>query len=317
MLQVKVKGDAIWIGPRFSVAFQRTLRIPDDGKTYPLPPGLGRFPICQVSDFATRVPTEWQKQGGVFIPMYQREALWLAFDGASWKPNATQIGIGNINAISGEVWQSELLQQPQNYLVCPDQLWLDGINAGNGFIRQFVAMPLGQGYTVEAQLTGKEDAGGIQIRSFEPKPGRFPDKSPRSSHEHGSMKMASPMPVDSMGLGAGGKMHQKIYPDEYGVDTWDTDNYGEVFIHIVNSEQYLDIIGREPPPCSIDAKTYTEHGFPWFELYDEKRGDIAASKRLTGVKSIQQQDIDKGAVSPEKPLDVKQNQMKKIKPAHK
>ena len=28
-------------------------------------------------------------------------------------------------------------------LVVPDQPWLDGINAGNGFIRQVVAMPLG------------------------------------------------------------------------------------------------------------------------------------------------------------------------------
>ena len=26
---------------RLAIDFQRTLRIPDDGKTYPLPPGLG------------------------------------------------------------------------------------------------------------------------------------------------------------------------------------------------------------------------------------------------------------------------------------
>ena len=317
MLHVKVEGDAIWIGPRFSVAFQRTLRIPDDGKTYPLPPGLGRFQICRVSDFATHVPAAWRERGGFFIPMYQREALWLAFDGASWKPNATQIGIGNINAISGEAWQAGLVLQPQNYIVCPDQLWLDGINAGDGFIRQFVAMPLGEGYTVEAQLTGKEDIGGIQIRVFEPKEGRFSDKPPRQSRNPGLLKMASPMPAGSMGLGAGGKMHQKIYPDAYGVDTWDTDNFGEVFVHIVNSEQYLAITGREPPRCSIDAKTYTDHGFPWFALYDEELGDVAASKRLTGVKSIQQQDADKGVTSHYEAVDVKQSQVKKIKPLHK
>lgn len=28
-----------------SIDFQRTLRIPDDNREYPLPPGLGRFPI--------------------------------------------------------------------------------------------------------------------------------------------------------------------------------------------------------------------------------------------------------------------------------
>jgi hypothetical protein len=314
MLKVKVEGDAIGIGSRFSVAFQRTLRIPDDGKTYPLPPGLGRLPICRVKDFAARVPAQWREGGGVFIPMYQREALWLAFDGASWKPNAVQIGIGKVNVISGAAWQDQLVPQPQNYIVCPDQLWLDGINAGEGHIRQFVAMPLGQGYTVEVQLTGKEDIGGIQLRVFEPKPGRFPDKPPRaSSPGPGPMKMAAPRSVGAMGLGAGGKMRQSIYPDSYGIDTWDADNAGEVFIHIVNSAQYQDITGRAPPPCPIDAKTYTQYGFPWFELYDEDRGDVPASKSLSEVKSINQQDAEKGKPSKQETVEVTPGQVKKIK----
>ena len=29
----------------YSIRFQRTLRIPDDEKEYPLPPGLGEFPL--------------------------------------------------------------------------------------------------------------------------------------------------------------------------------------------------------------------------------------------------------------------------------
>ena len=45
----------------------------------------------------------------------------------------------------------------------PKQPWLDGFAIERGKIRQFVAMPLGMGYTVEAQVTGKEDVGGIQI----------------------------------------------------------------------------------------------------------------------------------------------------------
>ena len=31
------------------IAFQRTLRIPDDGETYSIPPGLGEFPIRRVA----------------------------------------------------------------------------------------------------------------------------------------------------------------------------------------------------------------------------------------------------------------------------
>ena len=62
----------------------------------------------------------------------------------------------------------------------PAQPWLDGINAGDGFIKQFVAMPLGMGYTVEGQVTGEERHGGLQLVCFDPKPGRFPDQPPRA-----------------------------------------------------------------------------------------------------------------------------------------
>jgi hypothetical protein len=62
---------------------------------------LDAFPIHRVEDYSDRVPTAWREHGGVFIPMYQREALWLAFGGAYWKPNAVKIGVGKINAVSG------------------------------------------------------------------------------------------------------------------------------------------------------------------------------------------------------------------------
>jgi hypothetical protein len=159
MLNVEVSRDRLRISERFSVSFQRTLRIPDDGRTYPLPPGLGTFPIDPVADFVDRVPGEWRERGGVFIPMYQREALWLAFDAASWKPNAVKIAIGGINTISGEPDDERLHADPQDYVVYPEQPWLDGIHTGHGSIRQFVAMPLGLWYTVEASLTGTEQYG--------------------------------------------------------------------------------------------------------------------------------------------------------------
>src|SRR5215213_6736744 len=66
-------------GAKLSVAFQRTLRIPDDGRTYPLPPGLGNFPLRHVDDFAATVPPGWVDHGGVMMPMFQSEALWLLF----------------------------------------------------------------------------------------------------------------------------------------------------------------------------------------------------------------------------------------------
>ena len=303
MLKVKIADGEIRIGKRFSVAFQRTLRIPDDGGAWPLPPGLGRFPLRR-----------WR--GGAVLPMYQSEALWLAFDGASWKPNAVQVGIGGINAVSGGAWDEELSADPQSYLVCPDQLWLDGINAGSGVIRQFVAMPLGTGTTVEAQLTGREEVGGIQIRVFEPKPGRFPDKPPRTEEEITleSMALMSPKAAGAMGLGAGGRMQQKIYPDPYGLDTWDPGNSGEVFVHIVNSEQYEALTGHPPPPTPVSAAAYTEHGFPWFDLYEEDKGTAAASRRLTGVKSVREKEAERGEAKDEETVKIQPGQVRKIRP---
>jgi len=320
MLKVTLKDDKLQIGKHLIVSFQRTLRIPDDGKTYPLPPSLGQFPVHHISDFAERVPDEWRDRGGFLIPMYQREALWLAFDGAAWRPNAVQVAVGNINAVSGDAWEQGLTEDPQNYIVCPDQMWLDGINAGEGTIRQFVAMPLGMGYSIEAQLTGKEDVGGIQIRAYDPKPGRFPDRPPprREAIDAAAaafMPMATPAAHGGMGIGAGGRMAQKIYPDRHGLDTWDQKNSGSVFIHIVNSEQYREVTGRPAPKTPIDARAYTEHGFPWFELYEEDRQTVSSSRKLSKAKSVHEMDVSKGKAKDkhERELEIDAAQVKKIK----
>jgi hypothetical protein len=45
-------------------------------------------------------------------------------------------------------------------------------------MRQFVAMPLGLAYTVDASRAGAEKFGGIQVTVYEPRPGRFPEHSP-------------------------------------------------------------------------------------------------------------------------------------------
>lgn len=312
MLKVTVEGNRVRIGERFSVSFQRTLRIPEDGKTYPLPLGLGAFPIHCVSDYPG-CPSTW-RQDGLFIPMYQREALWLGFDGVGWKPNAVKIAIGKINAISARRWDEKLQRDPQDYIICPNQPWLDGINAGDGFIRQFVAMPLGFGYTVEAQVTGVESEGGIQILVYEPKPGKFSEQPPPPSNL-GPERMSSPIGgAMEMGLGAGGKIKQKIYPDPYGFDTWDPDNYGFVFVYIVNSEQYRELTGLEPPSTSISAQTYTQYGLPWFDLYDQEKADLAASEQLAKVESIREIEAARGIAAQEDDVsvDVAESDIKKL-----
>jgi hypothetical protein len=318
MLRVEIERGSelqfadLKMNTHFGVTFERTLRIPDDGKTYPLPPGLGTFPIRRVDSYRDRVPDSWRKTSGVFIPMYQREALWINFTPRHWRPNAVKIAAGKVNAISGKEWNEDLEEtshaERQDYLVCPPQPWLDGFNSGAGNVRQFVAMPLGMGYTVEGQVTGEEEHGGIQIIVYEPKQGRFPEKPPpapdaatRGASNHAKLpRMRMPRVHISygteMGLGAGGAIDQKIYPDPHGIDTWDRTNNGRVFVHIVNSMMWREITGEEPPSTPVTPRSYTDAGLPWLELYDEALADVPASPELSNLKSVAKKDAEHGFV---------------------
>jgi hypothetical protein len=307
-LAVRLEHEQVRIGD-LAIAFHRTLRIPDDGRRYPLPPSLGHFPVCRVADYAHRVPRSWLEHGGVFLPMYQREAMWLSFNPIKhWRPQAVKVAVGMVNAISGEPWSQAIGPGEQDYLVCPPQPWLDGIKSEDGVIRQFVAMPLGMGYTVEGQLTGEERFGGIQLVVFDPKEGMFTAPARRGGAQgfapmfskadasFGPVGEFAPMTSAGaeMGLAAGGRMEQKVYPDPHGLETWDNARFGRVYVHIVNSMMFEEITGRRPPASPISAQTYTDYGYPWFALYDENLGDVEASDILGGVKSVKELDAEKG-----------------------
>jgi hypothetical protein len=116
-----------------------------------------------------------------------------------------------------------------------------------------------------------------------------------------------------MGLGAGGMMQQKIYPDPYGIDTWDPDNYQRVFVHILNSAQFSALTGLAPPPTPIDAQAYTDHGLPWFALYDESAGDVPVAERLTQVKTVSERDAERDAPHQgETSLDISEAQIRTV-----
>ncbi|MFI8167721.1 hypothetical protein ACIGAN_15335 [Streptomyces sp. NPDC085931] len=161
---VRIDGNTLRLPGGVAVRFIRTLRLPETG-THPLPPGLGEFPVRRVADHADRVPEAMRARGGVMLPVYLREAMWLNFAGTT-EPAALQVGVGKVCAVSGRPWSDGLCRDPQNYVVLPRQPWLDGINSGTGTVRQFVAVPLGLGATVEGQVTGEEVWGGVQLRSF-------------------------------------------------------------------------------------------------------------------------------------------------------
>ncbi|HUV14596.1 MAG TPA: hypothetical protein VMY18_13210 [Acidobacteriota bacterium] len=279
------------------VEFQRTFRIPDDDKSYPLPPGFGRFPLRHVDDFAGNVPSEWLRRAGVMLPMYQSEALWINFHGRY--PFAVKVAAGKINAVTGEAWDDDITRRPQDYLVTPDQPWLDGYCVEKGSIRQFVAMPLGSGYSAEEQITGKAEHGGLQILAYPMKAEAYDRGRGLAFEESGSSPKATMSflcSIPDMALAPGGKMRQEIYDDPNDFADWDQAHRSRCFVHIANSLIWQSITGEQPPTVPPTAKMYNNAGLPWFEYYAEGKKAVGGGAWLQIIKSVASLGKEKGEV---------------------
>jgi len=283
------------------VSFIKTLRIPDDNESYPLPAGLGSFDLHHVDDFLDKLPVTWNDRGGVMFPMYQSEAMWIKFNAPNDYPFAVKIASGKINVITGNTWENELSNEPQDYLIAPDQKWIDGFCVEEGFIRQFVATKLGEGFSVEEQITGKADNGGIQIIAYPMKKEIYEkiqaEKEASIIRNHETMSeisfcMTSECRMDSnenyeMGLGQGGLMQQELYEDEYGFDAWDNKNYSRAFVHILNSKQWKKVTNKEPHSRPITREDYIANDIPWFEYYSDGNKPLDGSKQLNQLKTLE------------------------------
>lgn len=285
-----------------TIGFQRTLRIPDDNRDYPLPPGLGNFPVYHVDDYRDKVPAHWHRHGGVFLPMHQSEALWISFQGNY--PMAVKVAAGKIDALTGKAWSNDLSTDPQNYLVVPQQPWLDGFSISPGLIRQFVAMPLGAGYSAEEQLTGEAQHGGLQIAVYPMKASAYEamqaarrylrlGRHYRASREIQSSARAAKYEPE-MGLAPGGLMRQELYEDKHGLAAWDLTMRSRCFVHLLNSVQFFSVTGMEPPNLPPTAMDYTEAGLPWFTYYGGDQEALAGAMKLAGLDSVAAMQLKQG-----------------------
>ena len=278
---------------RLAVTFQRTLRIPDDDRQYPLPPGLGAFPLRHVDDYRRRLPKAWVERGGVLMPMHQAEAMWISF--GSRYPMAVMVATGKVNAITGSPLTRGLHRAPQDYLVTPDQPWLDGFCVEKGVIRQFVAMPLGEGYSVEEQLSRTAEHGGLQliVRPLKAAAYRRLQRErvdiSRRSIDDGIFACQA-----DMGLAPGGRMRQEVYADTFKAADWSPKDLGRCFVTIVNTALWSPITGEAPPSVPPTAIDYTKAGLPWFEYYNPEAVALPGSDALAKVKSVKAMSESKG-----------------------
>ncbi|KAE9580695.1 hypothetical protein CGMCC3_g3415 [Colletotrichum fructicola] len=135
---------------------------------------LGPFPLFDTEAYRDRLPKEMKQKGGLFFPIFQREAPAVSFENTSkgdrraWEDEddqqfAIKVYSGSINCVSGQQ-VIDSVPHEQDYIICSRQRRLDGFKSADNETRQFVAMPLGWEYSAEHQLTDKEDVGGIQLQ---------------------------------------------------------------------------------------------------------------------------------------------------------
>jgi hypothetical protein len=84
-----------------------------------------------------------------------------------------------------------------------------------------------------------------------------------------------------MGIGKGGRIHQKIYPDPYGIEVWQDAPVAAVAVYVVNAKAFEEITG-EKIPLPVGHEAY--QGL-WYGLKDQDQADVTGTTKFTGLKS--------------------------------
>jgi len=148
------------------------------------------------------------------------------------------------------------------------------------------------------------DGAGPQIMSFASSRSLARKGLSSENHRVGSS-------VQAMGLGRGGEIIQKVYPDPYGLDVWEAQPLSVSRVYLVSSQDFKQITGHDAPKTPITYETYQKHGLPWFDLYDENYKDTKGSgvfdklKPVSDGPSTSLVSVDKDCKTKPKKLDKK------------
>jgi hypothetical protein len=305
--------NSLQLGP-LTVNFHRTVRV-DPDKTSNLPPSLGHFEIYKVADFKDNCPANWEPEG-YFLAMHDKEAMWLSFH--SQEPCALLVGAGGINAVTGKKLGLDLEQD--GYLVTPPQPWLDGWKGDDGSVFQFITTEYkgGDGLTVGEQIMGEDcKTGGIGLAVRTAKDREALQKKMYPEEVYGGsditamdfdsglecLSFAAPTGISGqsvnkclssvsriacaeVGVGKGGKITQKIYPDPYGIEVWSEKPDATMAIYLIDGVSFTQITGQPMPPLPRGVEDYQGK---WYGLKDKKEKDVPGTDKFTGLKTVFEQ----------------------------
>ncbi|KAF7943373.1 hypothetical protein EAE96_011300 [Botrytis aclada] len=276
-----VEGDFL------DISFRHTLRVPESSNRLKVPPDFGPFPIYPIDDYKDKFDPSIPTKDGVFIPIYQREAMRIHFESDGLF--AVKVIIDGVNVVSGESHKESLSadlrriallyenKSIQYYVVAgkSGQKWLDGIKIKEEKITQFVAAPV-QSQVVAPSIKSSINAtDGIRGIKFEIVPQTL------------GMMQRMPLTVHTL---SGRVIHLNIYAGSVvrnlinKIQSITSIPYGEQRIHFAGQElehhRFLTSYG-------IVAKRLLEHHAAIQESYGEKR-DVMFANAGTNI----QQDIE-------------------------
>ena len=300
------------------ITLHRTLRVPDDGRSYPLPPSLGPFPAQRVRPENSGYPADIAIRR---IPMYQSEAMWIGFGPTPWPsyPMRVRVLTGATDAISGETVKVTPRQhpadtfptEPQGFVIVPEQPWLDGFKTGSGEVRQFVAEPLGLGRSAEEQLAPEATPqGGLWI-GVEPIKGSIWEKEKPKTITRGAemQALAAPSQTEqSMGLAPGGTIVQQIIRSKRPESHW-SGTVQWIRFELMSTLAWMHATGRKPPHPGPTSEAYTHAGLPWFDYWDAEREALEGSNPLSALESLEEWDH-----TATQPVDIPSEQVHDLSP---
>jgi hypothetical protein len=235
--------QGLHLGP-ILVSFQRTAQT--RGAADP-PASHGAAPLVEL-----------RKPGAaadLLIPVDDAEAIWLGLEPAVANlPAAVRVQVMApvaIDAVTGGDWTDELSRAPQNYLVCPPQRSLDGVQAGPGRARQLVRHA-GPGMTADSCV----EVVLLRITSI---PRGQPVSRAEGPSQVGPLHDTDP----SVGgaarrarAGSGTGVPQLILVDPYPLDGWDTDAASSVTVQLADPAVFTALTGRPAPSLVPEADRY-------------------------------------------------------------
>jgi hypothetical protein len=250
---------------KMTIEFQRTLRIPDGEREFPLLPGLGRFPLFPVRDLVEGGAAPWLDKVEAMLPMYQSEAMWLSFRPSysvaheAFYPFAIKIRTGQKDAVSGRQWSTALHRHPQDYLVLQEQSWLGGFSNGHGLVHQFVAVPFGNKEIEGLETPDLDNKGQVQIEVYPLARRAFDLYHPTDSWKrHLNATRSRQGGNGSIEHGAQAELEpQKLNRNSFRHEDWDREARSTYSIHLANSLQWCAMTGSPPPSPPLSARLAT------------------------------------------------------------